>query len=369
MAENEIQVADPPTDGITALRFSPDGAGLLASSWDATLRLYDLHASAALAMPPLSMPCPVLDCDFLGDGATAVSAGLDGSVRRHHLGRVGGTNGTNGTSQQQQQRQPPPPEATSVLGSHESAARCVRACDAIGPACAVSGSWDKTLKMWDVRASAACVGTYAQPDKVLSLCAGGPSSSAASGAPPLLVVATQGRHIALYDLRSPSEPMQERESSVKSQTRTVVQMPSAEGFALGSVDGRAAIEYVDPSEEAQSKRYAFKPHRTSVGGVDMAFPVNAICFHPSYTSSFATGGADGIVHVWDGAKKKKIFSLPRYPTSVACMAFSPGAGDKLAVAASYTWEMGEQAHPPDAIIVRSMSDSEVKPKKAAKAAK
>ena len=48
MAENEIQVADPPTDGITALRFSPDGAGLLASSWDATLRLYDLHASAAL---------------------------------------------------------------------------------------------------------------------------------------------------------------------------------------------------------------------------------------------------------------------------------------------------------------------------------
>mgnify|MGYP001171864622 CR=1 FL=1 len=33
------------------------------------------------------------------------------------------------------------------------------------------------------------------------------------------------------------------------------------------------------------------------------------------------------------------------------------------------WEMGEQAHPPDAIIVRSMSDSEVKPKKAAKAAK
>ena len=139
---------------------------------------------------------------------------------------------------------PMAPHSSSSSGSHlrqrprpywaaTRALHGVRACDAIGPACAVSGSWDKTLKMWDVRASAACVGTYAQPDKVLSLCAGGPSSSAASGAPPLLVVATQGRHIALYDLRSPSEPMQERESSVQSQTRTVVQMPSAEGFALG----------------------------------------------------------------------------------------------------------------------------------------
>ena len=71
--------------------------------------------------------------------------------------------------------------------------------------------------------------------------------------------------------------------------------------------------------------------------------------------------ADGNVHVWDGAKKKRICSLRRYPTSVACLAFSP-SGERMAVAASYTWELGEQAHAADAIFVRTVSDSEVKPK-------
>lgn len=303
-------------------------------------------------------PCPLLDCDFLGDCETAVSAGLDGSVRLHRLLRQSAADGAGN------QLQLPSCEGTTVLGGHESAVRCVRACGAMGPACMVSGSWDKTLKMWDVRAATACVGTIAQPDKILGLSAGTASAGvgAAGGEVPLLVVATQGRQVSLIDLRSPSEPMQKRESSLKCQTRCVAQMPSGEGFTLGSVEGRVAVEYVDPSPEAQSKKYAFKTPRQSVGGVDTAFPVNAICFHPTYTSTFATGGADGLVHVWDGAKKKKITSLSRYPTSVACLAFSPGSGDKLAIAASYTWEQGDQPHPPDAVIVRSMCDSEVRPK-------
>ena len=345
--ENETPLADPPTDGITALRFSPDGAALLASSWDATLRLYDLKANA-LRMPPLALPCPLLDCDFVGgDGTTAASGGLDGAVRLHDLS-------ASVTS---------PPK---VLGSHESAVRCVRPCPGLGPNSLVSGSWDKTLKLWDVRSATPCTGTYAQPDKILSLCAGvTPGAAVANGDPPLLVVATQGRHIALLDLRFPAEPMQRRESSLKCQTRSVALMAGSESFILGSVEGRVAVEYIDPSPEAQQKRYAFKCHRAAVGGVDTAFPVNALAVHPGY-GTFATGGADGHVHLWDGAKKKRICSLRRYPTSVACMAFSPNGSD-LAIAASYTWEMGEQAHPPDAIFVRKVSGSEVKPK-ASKAA-
>ena len=169
----------------------------------------------------------------------------------------------------------------------------------------------------------------------------------------------------LWGMRKPSEPVQRRESSLKSQTRVVATMPSGEGFALGSVEGRVAVEYVDPSEASQARKFAFKCHRAMVDGADVAYPVNAIAFHPVH-GTFATGGADGLVYVWDPEKKKRVSSLKPYPTGVAALAFSP-AGDRLAVAASYGYERGDAEHPPDAIHVRKVGEAEVKPKAKAKA--
>jgi cell cycle arrest protein BUB3 len=65
--------------------------------------------------------------------------------------------------------------------------------------------------------------------------------------------------------------------------------PDATGFALASVEGRVAMEYFDPSEAAQAKKYAFKCHRKSEAGKDTVYPVNAIAFHPVH-GTFATGG-------------------------------------------------------------------------------
>lgn len=46
-------------------------------------------------------------------------------------------------------------------------------------------------------------------------------------------------------------PEQERESSLKFQTRCVRCFTDATGFALSSVEGRVAMEYFDPSDTAQ----------------------------------------------------------------------------------------------------------------------
>ena len=154
--------------------------------------------------------------------------------------------------------------------------------------------------------------------------------------------------------------VQARDSSLKFQTRSCALFPDRTGFALGSIEGRVAIEYMEETDVAVAqgkKKYAFKCHRVG----DVVYPVNAIAFHPVH-GTFATGGCDGQVVLWDARHKKRLVALPRLETSVACLAFSKGgdAGRLLAVAQSYTFEEGEKDHPPDQIYVRELFEHEVK---------
>jgi cell cycle arrest protein BUB3 len=221
-----------------------------------------------------------------------------------------------------------------------------------------SAGWDSTLRLWDPRAATAHVATLQLPGKAYSM------SSAANR----LVVATSGRQVDVYDVGQLTgaggatipEPEQRRESSLKHQTRCVRCFPDGTGYALSSIEGRVAMEYFDLKEEVQAKKYAFKCHRRVEEGRDMIYPVNSIAFNARY-GTFATGGGDGTVNVWDGKQKKRLFQVTGYGTSIAALAFNADAS-LLAIAASYTWEKGETAAPPDAIYVRQMSDAEVVPR-------
>lgn len=52
------------------------------------------------------------------------------------------------------------------------------------------------------------------------------------------------------------------------------------GWASGSIEGRIAVEYFDPSPEVQAGKYAFRSHRQPIDGVDHVYPINAIAYHP-----------------------------------------------------------------------------------------
>lgn len=79
----------------------------------------------------------------------------------------------------------------------------------------VSGGWDCTVRLWDVRApegAGRAAGVLALPDKVFSM----------ATSDTRLVVATAGRRVQVYDLRSlrsEAAPEQERESLLKYQAR------------------------------------------------------------------------------------------------------------------------------------------------------
>ena len=51
-------------------------------------------------------------------------------------------------------------------------------------------------------------------------------------------------------------------------------------------------------------------------------------------NTFASGGSDGIVSIWNHQTKKRMKLYPKYPTSISAMAFSPD-GRRLAIACSY----------------------------------
>lgn len=51
-------------------------------------------------------------------------------------------------------------------------------------------------------------------------------------------------------------------------------------------------------------------------------------------NTFASGGSDGVLSVWDHSAKKRMRLYPSYPTAISALAFSPD-GTKLAIGVSY----------------------------------
>jgi len=364
---------DPPTDGITSLSYiSSTVKSLLASaSWDGNLRIHDtstLSHQCSHAME--SGPLLSLIASHGGDGGNCVfTGGLDGSIKRFDVAT----------------------STVSVVGHHSPETIHDHekvACSCLSPVSfsssdssslntpvLASAGWDSHFYLWDIRAGNLTsqkkpIARIKLPDKAFSMDVDPSSSSSSSGC--RLVISTAKRRTCIIDVRKASsvvvaeddgqeymaEMVLERESSLKYQTRVSRFFPNGSGIAVGSIEGRVAIEFLDELNVSSNgkKKYAFKCHRVG----DIVYPVNAIAFHPKY-GTFATGGCDGTVVTWDGLNKKKIYTLPKFPTSIAALAFNHD-GSELAVASSYTFELGEKDHPRDEIFIRSMLDSECRPK-------
>jgi len=324
---SEYRLKSSPTDAISSIKFSPISSQyLITASWDATVRLYDIINNVVKHQYKHSQ-FPVLDC-VLQNANTCFSGGMDKAVVSYDF-----------TAQ-----------TPTILGYHDDTIRCVEF--SADRTLVVTGSWDSTVRVWDPRIQGTSVGSFQAEEKVYTM----------SLKDELLVVGTAERKIIAWDVRNMTIPLQKRDSLLKYQTRCLRVFPNKQGYVLGSIEGRVSVEYLDPNPDVQKRKYAFKCHRTKEGGVECIYPVNAISFHEE-ESTFATGGSDGFVNIWDGFNKKRLCQFHRYPAGIASLAFSP-SGNILAIACSYLFEQDEPPvpMPEDVIFIRNVTDQETKPK-------
>ncbi|KAJ3505650.1 hypothetical protein NLJ89_g7306 [Agrocybe chaxingu] len=330
---NYVTVPSPPFDTISSIRYHPSNPDqLLVSAWDTTVRFYEIGEPGGRkseAKAKFDHRAAVLACSFNMDGTRAFSGGLDTSVRELDLGS----------------------EKISNLGTHSdsiSSMTFARSTNSL-----ITGSWDRTLRFWDPRAANAQTGSYTTPERIYSI----------DHVNHTLVVAMASRLFHIYDIRKMDTPAQQRESSLKYMTRSLACMPDGGGYATASVEGRIAVEYFDPSPAAQEKKYAFKCHRQTIGDTDHVWPVNALAFHPTY-HTFASGGSDGTVSIWDHKVKKRLRQYPKFVGPVGALAFNCD-GTRVAVGVGYMWDEGEEGMRSNQVTpwvgVRKVGD-EVKPK-------
>lgn len=341
----EFELNHLPSDGITRVRYidqqynqtnhNKNNNLLGVSSWDKSFRLYNAESNELLLRS--NHESSVMD--FCSNPFTQIiyTATLDGTV--HQID----------TNTQHKQH----------VTSHSSGVKCIEYLSSLN--LLMSGSWDGTVQYHDARSNLPThIHTYTHDKcKVYTMhCVDSVNNNK-----PRLVVGLNSRQVYIYDLRKLTQPEQIRESSLINQTRCIQCSPNGTMYVLSSIEGRVSVEYFDPSASVQSNKYAFKCHRQKdpTTGDTLVYPVNCVVFHPVY-HTFATGGADGQINVWDGDHKKRICQYSPYSTSIASMSFN-SSGDKMAVAVSYTYENGEQTNTPqDTVYIRNINTVEVQPK-------
>jgi len=173
---------------------------------------------------------------------------------------------------------------------------------------------------------------------------------------PLLTVACASRQCIIFNLQKPGQPFRRFESPLKMQSRCIANFPGTkDGFALGSVEGRVAIHYV---EEKSRKNFSFKCHRHN----ENVYAVNNICFHPYGT--FATAGSDGAYTFWDKDSKQRLKLFKPANNSITSATFNK-EGTIYAYALSYDWSRGIAGFDqkkPNQIFLHAVTKDEIQPR-------
>lgn len=309
----EIELDD--VDGISCIRLNPWNSEFLAiSTWNGFIVIYNINSKTQKSRSNLH--CPQLAVEWVAANSYA-SAGADGIVYIND----------------------------DQIGYHNSPISSL-AFSAKNHILA-SGSYDGVVKLWNTRTNQ-FIFEFSTDDKIYCMAAASPNK---------IVCGCLENQVFCLDCNT------HKYEFIKTinhgyNTRQIAAYKSI--IATSVVQGRVSIVNL----KDQKDKYAFKAHISESKGKSAfqmndssktIYPVNALCFQPT-TNYLATGGTDGVVHIWDIENRIKRQTLNDeekempFETSISSISFS-NDGNILAVAVSYCFEQGPIEHPPDRLII------------------
>ncbi|KAF9063033.1 Poly(A)+ RNA export protein [Rhodocollybia butyracea] len=323
MTSADIEIPNPPSDSISSLSFSGKADYLAVGSWDNSVRVYELSPqgqSQGRAM--YSHQAPVLSVCWNEAGNQIFSGGVDAGFAFDIA-----------TGQ------------TTQFAQHDGPIKVVKWVNTPHTGLVVTGSWDKTIKYWDLRTPTP-VATVNLSERCYTL----------DAHYPLMVVGTADRQIHLFDLAKSTTPYKTMTSPLKLQTRVVSCCHPSDkaGFAVGSIEGRVAFHYVE--EKNRSYDYSFR----CIKDQSLIYSVNDINFHPVH-GTFTTCGSDGTIHFWDKDARMRLKSFNRAPGPIVCSTFN-SRGSIFAYAVAYDWYKGHSGMAdghPNKLMLHAVKDEDV----------
>ncbi len=334
---NDFIINDHPKQaGIQDLSFCPSQDFLCAGCWDGNAYVYQIAQNGnnnaiagAKAVWKAPVQAPVLHTSWNAQGSHVFLASADNSVK---MFKLGDTNG-------------------QVVARHGAP---INYCQFVNPNSnmnlLLTGGLDGKICYWDLRnpspvAGFQCDGKIYGMDYKKNMVA--------------CVLSNEKVHI--FNITDPNRPFKTEQSPLKNQQhRTIACFPDQDGYAVGSIEGRVGIQYLN-GNKSNKKSFVFKCHRvkSSNGNMTEVYPINQIKFNQF--GSFSTIGSDGCYFFWDKNTKSKLKKGNSCGQTISCCDWSR-RGTMFAYAVSYDWFKGPYGNKdgPNHILVHKVEESDIK---------
>lgn len=288
-----LDLPNPPSDTVSELSFSPLHSLVAVSSWDGTVRTYDPTNPYSTGNSVVNVNKPLLSCCFSKETPSLVFAGaVDGSLHMIDLQ----------TNQ------------TSSFQAHSEGIKSARYFSNM----LVTGSWDKTIKFWDVRSSK-LVFSLELPGKVYAM----------DLEKEMLALSLSGNEVITYNLNDMNQK-KTHVSKLNWMVRSIACAQDNETFTLGGIEGKSEIFNVN----SPVKKMIFRCHRVD----NKVYAVNSVSFFPSNHNVLATAGGDGSIVFFDAQARMKLFTKTENDP-ITCGKFSVN-GSYYVYATGNDWSTG-----------------------------